>query len=85
MAKQQTTKLTNQIIVRMDDQTKEAFMDKVKAEGKSASEVIMEWIRSYLTVELQETPDLVQMHTELQTLKEQVALIRNELMEKSAA
>ena len=85
MAKQQTTKLTNQIIVRMDDRTKEAFMDKVKAEGKSASEVIMEWIRSYLTVEPIETPDLVQMHTELQTLKEQVALIRNELMEKSAA
>jgi len=85
MAKQQTTKLTNQIIVRMDDQTKEAFMNRVKAEGKSASEVIMEWIRSYLTVETNETPDLVQMHTELQTLKEQVALIQNELIEKSAA
>ncbi|UKO98337.1 hypothetical protein [Nostoc sp. UHCC 0870] len=85
MVKRQTTKLNNQIIVRMDDETKEAFMDKVQSEGKTASELIMGWIRSYLAEERHETPDLTKMHNELENLKQQVALIQNELLEKTAA
>ncbi|WP_242049152.1 hypothetical protein [Aulosira sp. FACHB-615] len=85
MAKRQTTKLNNQIIVRMDDETKEAFMNKVQSEGKTASELIMGWIRSYLAEERQEAPDLTTMHMELENLKQQVALIQNELLGKTAA
>ena len=85
MAKRQTTKLSNQIIVRMDDQTKEAFMNKVQSEGKTASELIMGWIRSYIAEERQEAPDLTTMHAELQNLKQQVAVIQNELLGKTAA
>lgn len=85
MAKRQTTKLNNQIIVRMDDETKEAFMNKVQSEGKTASELIMGWIRSYLAEEPQEAPDLAQMHTDLENLKQKVALIQNELLGKIAA
>ncbi|BAY24209.1 hypothetical protein NIES2100_40020 [Calothrix sp. NIES-2100] len=85
MAKRQSTKLNNQIIVRMDDETKEAFMDKVQSEGKTASELIMGWIRSYLTEERHEAPDLTQMHRDLENLKQQVAIIQNELLGKTAA
>ncbi|BAY96425.1 hypothetical protein NIES37_03580 [Tolypothrix tenuis PCC 7101] len=85
MAKRQSTKLNNQIIVRMDDETKEAFMDKVQSEGKTASELIMGWIRSYLTEERHEAPDLTLMHRELENLKQQVAIIQNELLGKTAA
>lgn len=85
MAKRQTTKLSNQIIVRMDDETKEAFMNKVQSEGKTASELIMGWIRSYLTEETQAKPDLSKMNADLENLKQQVAVLQNELMGKSAA
>jgi len=85
MAKRQTTKLNNQIIVRMDDETKEAFMDKVQSQGKTASELIMGWIRSYLAQERPEAPDLTKMHNELENLKQQVAVIQNELLGKTAA
>ena len=85
MAKRQTTKLSNQIIVRMDDQTKEAFMNKVQSEGKTASELIMGWIRSYIAEERQEAPDLNKMQADLKNLKQQVAVIENELLGKTAA
>ncbi|MBH8575106.1 hypothetical protein I8752_19220 [Nostocaceae cyanobacterium CENA369] len=85
MAKRQTTKLNNQIIVRMDDETKEAFMNKVQSEGKTASELIMGWIRSYLAEERHEAPDLSTMHRDLENLKQQVAVIQNELLGKIAA
>ncbi|MEH2404849.1 hypothetical protein [Nostoc sp.] len=85
MVKRQTTKLGNQIIVRMDDETKEAFMDKAKTEGKTASELIMGWIRSYLAEESQETTDLAKMQVDLETLKQQVAVLQNEYLGKLAA
>ena len=85
MTKRQTTKLSNQIIVRMDDETKEAFMNKAKAEGKTASELIMGWIRSYMAEELQGTPDLAKMQVDLETLKQQVAVLQNEYLGKLAA
>ena len=85
MAKRQTTKLNNQIIVRMDDETKEAFMNKVQSEGKTASELIMGWIRSYLAQEGHKAPNLSQMYTDLENLKQQVAVIENELLGKTAA
>ncbi|ABA21813.1 hypothetical protein Ava_2193 [Trichormus variabilis ATCC 29413] len=85
MVKRQTTKLSNQIIVRMDDETKEAFMNKAKTEGKTASELIMGWIRSYLAEESTGTPDLAKMQTDLETLKQQVAVLQNEYLGKLAA
>jgi len=85
MVKRQANKLNSQIIVRMDDETKEAFMSKVQSEGKTASELIMGWIRSYIAEERQERPDLSQMHTDVEYLKQQVDLIQNELLGKSAA
>ncbi|MEH2407906.1 hypothetical protein [Nostoc sp.] len=85
MVKRQTTKLSNQIIVRMDDETKEAFMDKAKTEGKTASELIMGWIRSYLAEESQGTTDLAKMQVDLETLKQEVAVLQNEYLGKLAA
>ncbi len=85
MAKSRTTKLSSQIIVRMDDETKEAFMTKVQSEGKTASELITGWIRSYLAEESHEKPDISTMHTDLENLKQQVAIIQNELLGKTAA
>ncbi len=36
MAKEQTTKLDDQIIVRMTSETKDKFMARVKSEGKTS-------------------------------------------------
>jgi hypothetical protein len=85
MAKQQTTRLNDQIIVRMDGETKKIFMNRVQAEGKTASEVIMSWIRDYLAKEPREVPDVNQMRLEIETLKHQVATIQGELVGKSVA
>ncbi|KYC42033.1 hypothetical protein WA1_18695 [Scytonema hofmannii PCC 7110] len=75
-------KLTNQIIVRVDDETKEAFMSRATAEGKSASEIIKEFIQSYLAREPQQVPDLIQIRADVEHLKEKVAILENEAQKK---
>ncbi|QFS48057.1 hypothetical protein [Nostoc sp. DedQUE12b] len=60
-------------------------MNKANAEGKTASELIMGWIRSYMTEELQKTPDLAKMQADLENLKQQVAALQNEYLGKLAA
>ena len=85
MAKEHTTKLDDQIIVRMTSETKEKFMARVKLEGKTASEVIIAWVQDYLSQQPQESPNLNQMKMEIEFLKQQVTSIQDELMGKSAA
>ena len=85
MAKERTTKLDDQIIVRMTSETKEKFMARVKLEGKTASEVITAWVQDYLSQQPQESPNLNQMKMEIEFLKQQVTSIQDELVGKSAA
>ncbi len=85
MAKEQTTKLDDQIIVRMTSETKDKFMARVKSEGKTASEVIMAWVQDYLSQQPQESPNLNQMKMEIEFLKQQVTSIQDELVGKSVA
>ena len=85
MTKQRTTKLDDQIIVRMTSETKEKFMARVKSEGKTASEVIMTWVCDYLAQQPQESANLDRMKMEIEILKQQVSSIQDELMGKLAA
>ncbi|WP_375498895.1 hypothetical protein [uncultured Nostoc sp.] len=55
-------------------------MKKANAEGKTASELIMGWIRSYMPEELQETPDLAKMQADLENLKQQVYFSSHSLL-----
>jgi hypothetical protein len=75
-------KLTNQIIVRVDNETKDAFMQRVSAEGKSASEVIKAFIQSYLKKEPNYVPDISQLYADMETLKQKVAILEGEAQKK---
>jgi hypothetical protein len=84
MTKQEFSK-DDRLVVRIDKQTKDAFMARVDAEGKSASEVILNWVISYLAQEPQQRPDLVKMYSDLEFLKRKVAYLEDEVTKKSAA
>lgn len=78
----------NHIVVRVDDETKEAFMNKVKSEGKNASTLIMGFIQSYLQENSDDSyssPDMTKIQSELEALKLTVYEIQSELLGKSAA
>ncbi|MUG91808.1 hypothetical protein F7734_04705 [Scytonema sp. UIC 10036] len=84
MTKQELSK-DDRLVVRIDKQTKDAFMARVDAEGKSASEVILNWVIDYLAQEPQQRPDLVKMYADLESLKRKVAHLEDEVTKKSAA
>jgi hypothetical protein len=83
----------NRIMVRISTAKKEAFMNKVKQEGKNASEVLLELIDSYLGV----SGRYDELEERLQTLKEElteelreefkaeIALLKEKLLGESVA
>ncbi len=80
-------------MVRISTEKKEAFMDKVKQEGKNASEVLLDLIDSYLGV-LTRSNDLEELKQGLreelkaelrQELGGEIALLRQQLLGESAA
>lgn len=84
MSKQELSK-DDRLVVRIDKQTKDAFMARVDAEGKNASEVILNWVRDYLATEPHSKPDLAQIYEDLKYLKQKVAVLEDEVTKKSAA
>ena len=80
-------------MVRVNTAKKDAFMNKVKQEGKSASEVLLELIDDYLGVSAKknEWEELKQglreeIKKELQQeLGGEIALLRQQLLGESAA
>lgn len=84
MSKQELSK-DDRIVVRIDKETKNAFMQRVEAEGKNASEVLLAWINDYLAQEPSLMPDLRQVYAEVETLKQKVAFLEDEVTKKSVA
>lgn len=84
MSKQELSK-DDRLVVRIDKQTKDAFMERVDMEGKNASEVILGWVREYLTSTPHSKPDLAQIYADLEYLKKKVAVLEDRLAKKSAA
>ncbi|NMG07593.1 hypothetical protein [Brasilonema sp. UFV-L1] len=84
MTKQELSK-DDRLVVRIDKQTKDAFMARVDAEGKNASEVVLNWVKDYLAKEPQQIPDLAQIYADLEHLKKKVAVLEDEVTKKSAA
>jgi len=84
----------NRIMVRISTEKKEAFMNKVKQEGKNASEVLLDLIDSYLGVlstrnnELEELKQGLreEIKAELrQELGGEIALLKQQLLGELAA
>ena len=84
MAKQELSK-DDRLVVRIDKQTKDAFMARVGAEGGNASEIVLTWVRDYLAKESQRTPDITQMYADLEYLKGKIAVLEDEVAKKLAA
>jgi predicted DNA-binding protein len=70
---------TNHLTIRIDNETKEAFMNKAKAEGRNASTLISEFIKSYLRDEAQSSTTIAKIQYEIDALKLTVAEIQAEL------
>ena len=84
-----------QLVVRIDDETKKAFMEKVKSEGKTASVLIMNFIESYLNddyvellsddnIEVGDTA-ITRLEAEISKLKTEFRAMKVEMAGKSAA
>lgn len=70
---------TNHITIRIDTETKEAFMNKANAEGRTASTLISEFIKSYLRDESQSRTTIAKIQYEIDALKQAVVEIQVEL------
>jgi len=85
----------NRIMVRISTEKKEAFMNKVKEEGKNASEVLLELIDSYLgSLSLAKNHELEALKQGLseeikaelrQELGGEIALLKQQLLGELAA
>ncbi len=83
----------NRIMVRISTQKKEAFMNKVKQEGKNASEVLLDLIDGYLGL-LAKNNELEELRLKLteelkaelrQELGGEIALLKQQLLGELAA
>ncbi|NJL65198.1 MAG: hypothetical protein HC903_29690 [Methylacidiphilales bacterium] len=84
MNKQELSK-DDRLVVRIDKETKNQFMKRAEDEGRNASEILLGWIKNYLAEEPQLLPDIKQVYAELETLKNKLAFLEDEVTKKSAA
>jgi hypothetical protein len=84
MSKQELSK-DDRLVVRIDKETKNAFMQRVETEGRNASEVLLGWINDYLAQEPQQLPNINQVYAEVETIKKKLAFLEDEVTKKSAA
>ncbi len=83
----------NRLMIRINTDKKEAFMNKVKEEGKNASEVLLDLIDSYLGVlarndELEELRKGLREEIKAELKKElggEIALLKQQLLGELAA
>ncbi len=83
----------NRLMIRINTDKKEAFMNKVKEEGKNASQVLLDLIDSYLGVlarndELEELRKGLREEIKAELKKElggEIALLKQQLLGELAA
>jgi vacuolar-type H+-ATPase subunit D/Vma8 len=68
----QKQNLTASLGIRIDAKAKVELMKKVAVEGKTASEVINEFILSYVSLPAVTPADVSRMHEDIETLKRKV-------------
>jgi Ribbon-helix-helix protein, copG family len=73
-------KLDDRLSVRISKKTKEEFSKKAKATGSNASELVLKWVKEYLSQE-QQNFDVTTVATKLEHLEQRVASLEG----KSAA
>lgn len=72
-------KLDDRLAIRIDKKTKQEFSDRLKAEGKNPSEVVLSWIRDFLEQPEPQTPNIVDIVTDIQKMKEKIRELEGKL------
>ncbi|BAZ12560.1 hypothetical protein NIES4071_43910 [Calothrix sp. NIES-4071] len=80
MAKRERTLIQFQV----DPLTKEKFTKKVAQEGKTITEVMLEWIKEYIG-EAEAGVDVIELNRQVQALKLAVQEINSRLVGKTSA
>ncbi|MEA5595691.1 hypothetical protein [Rivularia sp. UHCC 0363] len=73
-------KLDDRIAVRIDKKTKEEFSNKAKANNTNPSEIILKWIKEYLSQEQLVETDVTLVATKLEKLEERVIALEGKLV-----
>ncbi|MEC4818929.1 MAG: hypothetical protein SAK29_37490 [Scytonema sp. PMC 1069.18] len=80
-----TKKQRTFISIEIDPEKKTAFMEKLKQENKTATEVVLEFVDTYLSVKKQETADMEEFRRRLETLERVVGIENARLVGESTA
>ncbi|MFN6572336.1 hypothetical protein [Dendronalium sp. ChiSLP03b] len=76
---QELIKLDDRLAIRIDKKTKEEFSNRLKAEGKNPSEVMLSWIKDFLQEDKPKLPDLAEIAIDVKLLKDKVAELEGKL------
>jgi hypothetical protein len=73
-------KLDDRLAVRIDKKTKEEFSKKTKANNTNPSEIMLKWIREYLSQEQLAETDVTLVATKLEKLEQRVIALEGKLV-----
>ena len=73
-------KLDDRIAVRIDKRTKEEFSRKAKANNTNPSEIMLKWIKEYLSQEQPLEIDVSEVATKLEKLEQRVIALEGKLV-----
>ncbi|MEH1902495.1 MAG: hypothetical protein V7L04_14020 [Nostoc sp.] len=76
---QELIKLDDRLAIRIDKKTKEEFSNRLKAEGKNPSEVMLSWIKDFLQEDKPQLPDLAEIAIDVKFLKDKVTELEGKL------
>ncbi|NJO63018.1 MAG: hypothetical protein HC836_33810 [Richelia sp. RM2_1_2] len=73
-------KLDDRIAVRIDKKTKEEFSKKARVNNTNPSEIILKWIKEYLSQEQLVETDVTIVATKLESLEQRVIALEGKLV-----
>ncbi|MFN6540694.1 MAG: hypothetical protein RM021_030740 [Nostoc sp. EkiNYC01] len=76
---QEPVKLDDRLAIRIDKKTKEEFSNRLKAEGKNPSEMVLSWIKDFLQEEKPQVPDIAEIAIDVKLLKDKIADLEGKL------
>jgi hypothetical protein len=80
-----TKKQRTFISIEVDPEKKAAFMEKLKQENRTATDVILEFVDTYLSVKKQEAADMEEFRKRLETVERLVGIENARLVGESTA
>ncbi len=80
-----TKKQRTFISIEVDPEKKAAFMEKLKQENRTATDVILEFVDTYLSVKKQEAADMEEFRRRLEAVEHLVGIESARLVGESTA